>query len=66
VAWLLAQGEDIIPLIGMRRPARLAENLAIPDITLSPDELARLDTAFHPEAILGDRYPAFVQKFAAR
>ncbi|MGY2896971.1 aldo/keto reductase [Deinococcus sp. UYEF24] len=66
VAWLLAQGDDIIPLVGMRRRSRLAENLAILDITFMPDELAALDQTFAPGAILGDRYPAFVQKFAAR
>ena len=66
VAWLLAQGDDIVPLIGMRRRARLAENLAILDLRLAPDELAALDRAFGPGAILGDRYPPFVQKLAAR
>ena len=66
VAWLLAQGDDIIPLVGMRRRARLPENLAIPDIHFTPAELSELDQVFAPGAILGDRYPAFVQKFAAR
>ncbi|WP_407542513.1 aldo/keto reductase (plasmid) [Deinococcus radiomollis] len=66
VAWLLAQGDDIIPLVGMRRRSRLPENLAIPDIHFSPDELAALDRVFAPGAILGDRYPAFVQHLAAK
>ena len=66
VAWLLAQGDDIIPLVGMRRRSRLPENLAILDIRFTPDELAALNRVFAPGAILGDRYPAFVQKFAAR
>ena len=66
VAWLLTRGEDIVPLIGMRRRARLAENLAVLDITLSAEELAALDRAFGPGTIAGDRYPPFVQKFAAR
>ncbi len=66
VAWLLAQGDDIIPLVGMRRRARLAENLAILDIRFTPDELAALNRAFAPGAILGDRYPAFVQQLAAK
>ena len=65
VAWLLTRGDDIVPLIGMRRRARLAENLAILDIVFTADELAALDTAFAPGAIVGDRYPPFVQKFAA-
>ncbi len=66
VAWLLAQGDDIIPIVGTRRRSRLTENLAILDLHLTVDELAALDQAFAPGAIQGDRYPAFVQKFAAK
>lgn len=66
VAWLLSRGEDIVPLVGMSRPARLPENLATLDIAFSVNELAALDRAFAPGAIIGDRYPAFVQKFAAQ
>lgn len=65
VAWLLARGDDIFPLVGMSRRARLPENLAILDVTFSADELAALDRVFGPGGIIGDRYPAFVQKFAA-
>lgn len=66
VAWLLTRGDDIVPLIGMRRRARLAENRAVLDIALSAADLDALDRAFAPGAIVGDRYPAFVQKYAAR
>lgn len=66
VAWLLSRGEDIVPLIGMSRRARLAENLAIPDIRFTAEELAALERAFGPGGIIGDRYPGFVMKFAAR
>jgi aryl-alcohol dehydrogenase-like predicted oxidoreductase len=66
VAWLLSRGEDVVPLIGMRRRSRLAENLAILDIQLTEAELNLLDRAFQPGAIVGDRYPAFVQNYAAR
>ena len=66
VAWLLSRGDDVMPLVGMNRPSRLPENLEILDIGFSADELAALDRAFGPGAIVGDRYPAFVQKFAAR
>ena len=44
----------------------MPENLEILDIEFSAEELAALDRAFGPGAIVGDRYPAFVQKFAAR
>jgi len=66
VAWLLSRGDDIIPLVGMSRRARVPENLTMLDIRFSADELAALDRAFAPGAIVGDRYPAFVQKFAAQ
>jgi aryl-alcohol dehydrogenase-like predicted oxidoreductase len=58
IAWVLSQGDDIVPIVGMSRPSRLPENLATLDILLSPDELAQLDGAFAPGAIIGDRYPA--------
>lgn len=66
VAWLLSRGDDLFPLVGMSRRSRLPENFVILDITFSADELAALDRAFAPGAIVGDRYPAFVQKFAAQ
>nr|WP_309471209.1 aldo/keto reductase [Streptomyces rapamycinicus] len=57
IAWVLSRGDDIVPLIGMSRPGRLPENLGTLDIQLSPDELATLDEAFAPGAIVGDRQP---------
>ena len=66
VAWLLAQGDDIVALIGMQRRSRLEENLETPEITSTPTELAALDRAFGPGAILGERYPSFVMKYAAQ
>ncbi len=66
VAWLLTRGDDIFPLVGMSRRSRLPENLEILNITFSVDELAALDQAFAPGAIVGERYPAFVQKYAAQ
>ena len=65
VAWLLTRGEDILPLIGMSRPSRLPDNLAVLDIRFSEDELVALNQAFALGAIRGDRYPAFVRKYAA-
>ncbi len=66
VAWLLTRGDDIVPLAGVRNRARLAENLAAFDVTFAADELATLDAAFAPGAIHGERYPAFVLRYAAR
>jgi aryl-alcohol dehydrogenase-like predicted oxidoreductase len=53
LAWLLAQGDDIVPIPGTRRVSRLEENAAAADLVLSPDNLARL-AAIRPPA--GDRY----------
>ena len=57
IAWVLAQGPDIVPLIGMSRSARVPENLAALDVRLTDEDLAELGTAFAPGAIAGFRYP---------
>ena len=53
IAWLLAQGDDIVPIPGTKSVARLEENSAAATIELTPDQLDRL-TAIRPPA--GDRY----------
>jgi aryl-alcohol dehydrogenase-like predicted oxidoreductase len=53
LAWLLAQGDDIVPIPGTRRVSRLEENAGAASVTLSPDQLARLDSIRPPA---GDRY----------
>jgi len=58
LAWLMAQGDDIIPIPGTKRIQRLDENFAASEITLSVSELTTLDTAFPPGAAQGLRYPA--------
>jgi aryl-alcohol dehydrogenase-like predicted oxidoreductase len=55
LAWLLAQGPDIVPIPGTRRPERIAENVAAADAELSPDELRRLEDAIPRSAWAGDR-----------
>ena len=57
IAWVLAQGPDIIPVVGARRRDRLAEALGSLEITLSPDELAAIERAVPPDAIKCARYP---------
>ena len=66
VAWLLTRGDDVLPLIGLSRPTRLAENVESLSVEFASHELAALDQAFAPGAIVGDRYPAFVQRYAAQ
>ena len=62
LAWVLAQGADIVPIPGAKRIAHLEENVAAVDLALTAEDLARLATAFAPENIAGDRYPAAWQK----
>ncbi|TAN06075.1 MAG: aldo/keto reductase [Rhodanobacteraceae bacterium] len=56
IAWVLARGDDIVPLIGARTHARLREALGAVDVTLSADELAAIERAVPPGAAAGERY----------
>jgi aryl-alcohol dehydrogenase-like predicted oxidoreductase len=58
IAWVAAQGPDIVPLVGARRRDRLAEALGALDVKLSADDLAKLAEALPPGAAKGERYPA--------
>jgi aryl-alcohol dehydrogenase-like predicted oxidoreductase len=57
LAWVLAQGEDIVPIPGTKRRKYVEENLAAAALTLTPDELAALDAAVPKGAAAGQRYP---------
>ena len=57
LAWLLAQGDDIVPIPGTKRRNYLEENCAAPDVKLTPEEVALLGTAFAPGVAAGTRYP---------
>ncbi len=58
LAWVLAQGDDIVPIPGTKRRKYLDENIAALDIQLSNDELKQLDDILPPGAAAGDRYHA--------
>jgi aryl-alcohol dehydrogenase-like predicted oxidoreductase len=58
IAWVMAQGADIIPVIGARRRAQLDEALGALDIKLGPDDLAALERAAPKGAAAGERYNA--------
>ena len=58
LAWVLAQGDDIVPIPGTKRRKYLDENVAALRIRLTPAQLAALDAEFPPDAAAGDRYPA--------
>ena len=57
LAWVLAQGDDIVPIPGTKRVRYLEENVAALEIELSGDDLQRIDDAFPKGATAGDRYP---------
>jgi aryl-alcohol dehydrogenase-like predicted oxidoreductase len=57
LAWVLAQGDDIIPIPGTKRRKYLEENAAALDLRLTPDDLRRLSEAFPSGVAVGTRYP---------
>ena len=56
LAWLLAKGDDIVPIPGTKRVKYLEENLAAADIKLTPAQMKLLDDALAPSKIAGQRY----------
>ncbi|WP_202387784.1 aldo/keto reductase [Nocardioides flavescens] len=56
LAWVLAQGDDVVPIPGTKRVAYLEENLGATDVTLSDEDLAALEDAVPRDAVVGDRY----------
>ncbi len=58
LAWVLAQGEDLVPIPGTKRIAYLDENIAALDIVLTAGDLATINAIFPPDAAAGTRYPA--------
>ena len=57
LAWVMAKGEDIIPIPGTKSPLRLEENAAASEIDLSQDDVDELDNAVSPDSVRGNRYP---------
>ena len=62
LAWLLAQGADIVPIPGTKHAERVDENLAALEVALSADEVARLSAALPPGTAAGARYPEGAMK----
>jgi len=58
IAWVAAQGADIVPLVGARRRDRLQEALGATDLRLRPEDIARLESIVPPGAVAGERYNA--------
>tara|TARA_A100001037_G_C15101097_1_gene614012 strand:- start:664 stop:1644 length:981 start_codon:yes stop_codon:yes gene_type:complete len=63
IAWVLAQGEDIIPIPGTRRRTYLEENVGAVDVKLDAENLAKLDQAFPSDAAIGHRLPEVQQRY---
>lgn len=66
LAWLLHQGDDIVPIPGTKRRNYLEENLEAATLALSADELARLGAALAPDAVAGPRYNERLMGFIDR
>lgn len=66
IAWVLAQGEDIVPVFGARNRDHLEEDIAALALELDEEDLVRLDEAFPLDAAQGTRYPALAQTFLNR
>ena len=57
IAWVAAQGSDIIPLVGARRRDRLNEAIGALEVVLTPGDLAAIEQVVPKNAAAGDRYP---------
>ena len=66
LAWVLAQGDNIVPIPGTKKRKYLEENVAADSITLTNDDLRRLDEAFPPDSAAGERYPEHVMALVER
>ena len=56
LAWVLAQGDDVVPIPGTKRRSYLEQNIAALDIKLSPEDLRAIDEAAPAGTTAGDRY----------
>jgi aryl-alcohol dehydrogenase-like predicted oxidoreductase len=64
LAWVLAQGDDVVPIPGTKRRSYLEENVAALDVSLADDDLARIDSMLPSAA--GDRYDAIGMRLVGR
>ena len=57
LAWVMAQGDDVVPIPGTKRITYLEENVAAARVDLEPTEVAELAEAVSPQEVAGERYP---------
>src|ERR1700752_1809224 len=66
LAWVTAQGDDIVPIPGTKRRKYLEENVAALNVDLTQDDLRRINEVFPPEAAAGPRYPEHMMALVGR
>ncbi len=66
LAWVLAQGDDIVPIPGTKRRKYLEENIAAGAVSISADEMAAIAAVLPRDAASGERYPAYMMAFLNR
>jgi aryl-alcohol dehydrogenase-like predicted oxidoreductase len=66
LAWVLAEGDDIVPIPGTKRRKYMEENVAADSVSLAAAELRRIEEVFPPEAAAGARYPEHVMALVER
>jgi len=66
LAWVLAQGDDIVPIPGTKRREYLEQNAAAVDVSFTSDELREINEIFPPFAAAGARYPESAMKMVNR
>ena len=66
LAWVLARGRDVVPIPGTKRRTYLEENLGAADLTLTAEDLTRIEALFPRGAAHGPRYPDRIMTFINR
>jgi aryl-alcohol dehydrogenase-like predicted oxidoreductase len=66
LAWVLARGQDIVPIPGTKRRKYLQENIGALDVDLTREDLARIDEVAPKDAFAGSRYPAAMMKLLGK
>ena len=57
IAWVASRGDDIVPLVGARTSARVAQSLGAVDVVLTDQQLKEIEVAMPADEVAGDRYP---------
>ncbi|WP_067700329.1 aldo/keto reductase [Nocardia jejuensis] len=66
LAWVQSRGDDVVPIPGTKRRTYLEQNVAALDVTLTPEDLARIEAAAPVASIAGARYPENMARVAAK